>query len=72
MKQSRYFLSATAALISISAVAGCATNQQASAPANADSASKTYGSQDLSRTGKRTSGEALQAADPAVTARGGN
>ena len=51
---------------------GCANNEQASAAANAKPAAKNYESQDLARTGKRTSGEALQAADPAVTARGGN
>jgi hypothetical protein len=51
---------------------GCANNQQNAASASANPAAKTYDSQDLSRTGKRTSGEALQAADPSVTARGGN
>jgi hypothetical protein len=51
---------------------GCANNQQNAASAGANPAAKTYESQDLARTGKRTSGEALQAADPSVTARGGN
>jgi hypothetical protein len=72
MKQSRHFLSTTVATIFIWAFAGCATNQQTSAPANVNPAAKNYQSEDLARTGKRTSGEALQAADPAVTARGGN
>jgi hypothetical protein len=72
MKKARYFFGATLVMISIWVFAGCADNQQASAPANAYPAAKTYESQDLARTGRRTSGEALQAADPSVTARGGN
>lgn len=48
----------------------CANNQQNATSANTNA--KSYGSSDLEKTGKRTSGEALQAADPAVTARGGN
>ena len=70
MKALRIAVSGMMILISISAFAGCANNQQASA--NANPATKTHESRDLARTGKRTSGEALQAADPGVTARGGN
>ena len=68
MKRANY-LSGLAVVLTF---AGCASNQQSSASANTGSSAKTYESQDLARTGKRTSGEALQAADPAVTARGGN
>ena len=53
-------------------LAGCANNQQSTASTNTDSSAKRYESQDLNKTGKRTAGEALQAADPAVTARGGH
>lgn len=72
MKLCRYFLSAVVVSVSLWAFAGCANNQQASTTAKSNPAAKTYESQDLARTGKRTSGEALQAADPSVTARGGN
>jgi hypothetical protein len=48
-------------------VCGCET--QASNPT---SGQRTYSSEDLNRTGKRTTGEQLQAVDPAVTAQGSN
>lgn len=48
--------------------AGCA-NQQSAASGNANPSAKSYSNSDLQKTGKRTSGEALQAADPAVSAR---
>ncbi|HWY40669.1 MAG TPA: hypothetical protein VNX27_07720 [Chthoniobacterales bacterium] len=51
--------------------AGCA-NQQGATSANANPSEKTYNSSDLQKTGKRTPGEALQAADPSVTATGGH
>jgi len=63
---------ATALALSTWVLAGCASNQQSASSTNANPSAKTYSSQDLAKTGKRTSGEALQAADPAVTARGGN
>jgi hypothetical protein len=47
---------------------GCAHNQESVTTTKANSSGTTYDSQDLARTGKRTSGEALQAADPSVTA----
>jgi len=53
------------------AFSGCASQQNASS-ASSNSTAKSYSSEDLQKTGKRTSGEALQAADPAVTTRGGN
>lgn len=52
--------------------ASCATNQQSTASTTTDPSAKTYESQDLAKTGKRTAGEALQSADPSVTTRGGN
>ncbi len=64
-----YYLSGLAVILIFS---GCASNHQSTASSNTDSSAKRYESQDLARTGKRTSGEALQSADPAVTARGGN
>jgi PBP1b-binding outer membrane lipoprotein LpoB len=51
---------------------GCASNQQSAASANSNPAATTYSNDDLQRTGKRTPGEALQAADPSVTAVGGH
>lgn len=68
----RIFAGAVAILISMWMFVGSANNQQASGFASANPPAKTYESQDLARTGKQTSSEALQAADPAVTARGGN
>lgn len=68
MKKARYLFD----LAVILAFAGCATNPQSTASTATDPSAKKYESQDLAKTGKRTSGEALQAADPAVTARGGN
>lgn len=70
MKMNRSILIAVTSSIAL-AFAGCA-NQQNANSTNANSSAKTYNSQDLAKTGKRTSGEALQAADPAVSARGGN
>ena len=68
----RIFAGAAAILTSMWIFIGCANNQQTAGSGSAHPSAKTYESQDLARTGKRTSGEALQAADPAVTARGGN
>ena len=47
---------------------GCAHNAESVTTTSANPPPKTYDSQDLARTGKRTSGEAVQAADPSVTA----
>jgi len=63
-----YYLSGLAVILIF---CGCASNHQSTASSNTDS-TKRYESQDLARTGKRTSGEALQSADPAVTSTGGN
>ena len=71
MKINRCLLIAVIGGIAV-ACAGCANNQQNAGSANANPAPKTYGSDDLQRTGKRTAGEALQAADPSVTATGGH
>jgi len=71
MKKTYYFSSWLVICFLALTFIGCANNQQ-NASAGANPAAKTYDSQDLARTGKRTSGEALQAADPSVTARGGN
>jgi hypothetical protein len=49
-------------------LASCA-NQQSAASGNANPSAKSYSGNELQKTGKRTSGEALQAADPAVNAR---
>ena len=72
MNTTRIFVGAMVISIFVWMCVGCANNEQASAAANGKPTAKTYESQDLAKTGKRTSGEALQAADPAVTARGGN
>ena len=71
MKTCRGLVSAVVIMISLWAFAGCAHNQESVTSTNTNSASKTYNSQDLNRTGKRTTGEALQAADPSVTATSG-
>ena len=68
----RIFAGAAAILTSMWTLVGCANNQETAGYGNTNPSAKTYESQDLSRTGKRTSGEALQAADPAVTTKGGN
>jgi len=62
------------ALIGIGAIAfsGCANDQQSAAATTSSGSTSTYSSDDLQKTGKRTSGEALQAADPAVTTSGGH
>ena len=65
------FFGAVVILVSCCLLAGCA-DQQNTASANTNPTAKSYSSSDLQKTGKRTSGEALQAADPAVSARGGN
>jgi PBP1b-binding outer membrane lipoprotein LpoB len=51
---------------------GCANNQKSASSASTNPSQETYGSNDLQKTGKRTAGEALQAADPSVTASGGH
>ena len=51
---------------------GCANNGTTPATSNSAAGQRTYTSQDLNRTGKRTAGEQLQAAEPAVTAEGSN
>jgi hypothetical protein len=71
MKKARNFPSWLILPLALTFV-GCANNQQNATSSNANSSAKTYDSQDLNRTGKRTAGEALQAADPSVTAMGGH
>jgi len=71
MKTYRCLLIAVMGGIAIGST-GCANNQQSAASANTNPTAKTYTSNDLQKTGKRTSGEALQASDPAVTATGGH
>jgi uncharacterized lipoprotein YajG len=67
-----YFLAAVAVAIAVFAFAGCADNQQTTtASTNANPASRNYDSRDLQRTGRQTSSEALQAADPSVTTSSG-
>jgi hypothetical protein len=46
---------------------GCANNSQTASSTNTGSSARTYTSDDLQRTGKRESGEALKSADSAVT-----
>lgn len=70
MRMNRYLLIAVVGGTAL-VFAGCA-NQQGATSANANPSEKTYNSSDLQKTGKRTPGEALQAADPSVTATGGH
>jgi hypothetical protein len=68
MKAYRYLLNALVIGSSIWMCGGCAHNAESVTTTSANPPPKTYDSQDLARTGKRTSGEAVQAADPSVTA----
>jgi hypothetical protein len=70
MKINRCFVIAVMSGIAVGC-GGCANNQSA-VSANSNPATKTHSSDDLQRTGKRTSGEALQASDPSVTAVSGH
>jgi len=71
MKKYRFLLPLAVA-VAIFAVVGCAHNQETVTTASSNPSAKTYNSNDLQKTGKRTSGEALQAADPAVTTSSGH
>jgi PBP1b-binding outer membrane lipoprotein LpoB len=72
MRKARYFPSLLMIILSALTFVGCANSRQNATSANANSSGRTHSDSDLQKTGKRTSGDALQAADPAVTARGGN
>lgn len=66
-----YFLAAIASVLLAGAFAGCANNQTTATSANANPPAKTYTGTDLEKTGRQQSGEALQAADPAVSTSSG-
>ena len=68
MREAHHFLIVLVIIFSALAFAGCANQQNAT---SANTNAKSYSSSDLQKTGKRTSGEALQAADPSVTASSG-
>ena len=68
MKKHRYLFAAILSAIATLGCGGCAHNKESVTTTNANSSGRTYDSQDLARTGKRSSGEALQAADPSVSA----
>jgi hypothetical protein len=68
MKKHRLFAVVPLAIaFSASALAGCANNQTDAASINANSPAKSYSGSDLEKTGRQQTGEALQAADPAVS-----
>jgi hypothetical protein len=70
MKTTRYFLAAVMVAIAVFDFAGCANNQQTTtASTSTNPAARTYSGNDLQKTGRQTSGEALQAVDPSVTTR---
>jgi hypothetical protein len=71
MRIAHYFSVWLLGFFSAVAFVGCA-DQQNAASANGNSSANSYSSNDLQKTGKRTSGEALQAADPSVTATTGH
>ena len=71
MRIAHYFSVWLVIICFVLAFTGCASQQNATS-ANSNPTAKSYSNSDLQKTGKRTAGEALQAADPAVTARGGN
>jgi hypothetical protein len=66
-----YFLATVAIAISTLAIVGCANNQTTTTSTNANSPAKTYRGSDLEKTGRQQTGEALQAADPAVSTSSG-
>jgi len=72
MLNPRRFLVFVAIGIAAIVFAGCANNQQSANATTSSGSTRSYSSDDLQKTGKRTSGEALQAADPAVTTSGGH
>jgi len=57
------------AVIFAAGLIGCANSSERSTTttSNATPGQRSYSSEDLNRTGKRTSGEQLQAADPSVS-----
>jgi hypothetical protein len=65
----RHVWSATITSVCAFGLASCANQQgeTSTTTSNANPGSRTYGSEDLQQTGKRTSAEQLQAADPSVT-----
>lgn len=64
-------LAAIASVLLAGTFAGCANNQTTATSANANPPAKTYTGTDLEKTGRQQSGEALQAADPAVSTSSG-
>jgi hypothetical protein len=59
--------------VSMIGFVSCANNSETTRTvASATPGQRTYSSEELEQTGKRTSGEQLQAADPSVTAQGSN
>jgi uncharacterized lipoprotein YajG len=65
-----YSLAAVTVAISVFGFAGCADNPQTTtAFTNTNPAARTYTGSDLQKTGRQSSGEALQAVDPSVTTR---
>jgi hypothetical protein len=72
MKKHHLFAVAPLAIaLSAWALAGCANNQTTAASTNANQRAKTYSGSDLEKTGRHQAGEALQAADPAVSTSSG-
>jgi hypothetical protein len=66
-----YLLVTVALAVSTLALVGCANNQTTTTATNANSPAKTYSGSDLEKTGRQQTGEALQAADPAVSTSSG-
>ena len=65
----KYFLAVAVLALLAFTFSGCANNSAtATTASNTNPESRTYSSDDLQHTGKRTSAEQLQAADPTVTA----
>jgi ABC-type oligopeptide transport system substrate-binding subunit len=66
-----FAVAALAIAFSACLLAGCANNQTTAASTNANSPAKSYSDSDLEKTGRQQAGEALQAADPAVSTSSG-
>jgi hypothetical protein len=53
------------------ALAGCADQPTTASASAGNPTDRTYSRNDLNRTGRQSTGEAIQAADPSVTVSGG-
>jgi predicted small lipoprotein YifL len=60
------YLFAVVVVLSLFSLAGCANQSSTAASSDADATRRTYSQDDLRKTGRTQTGEALQAADPSI------